>query len=166
MDKNPDILEYVKFLISLRFKYRILHENKPFRLMDHLSCGYPDLSCHGREAYRPDLSGYSHLLGILFCGLYEKEEPFIYACFNMNWTNQEIALPKLPEGLKWQIISDTDNRGLKIEKPKTKGKAAESFFTYENQMFTELVADRSVRIYISEKDPSFSKKNKVKRKTK
>ncbi|MBP3278595.1 MAG: hypothetical protein J6M44_06535 [Butyrivibrio sp.] len=27
MDKNPDILEYVKFLIDLRFKYRILHEN-------------------------------------------------------------------------------------------------------------------------------------------
>ena len=166
MDKNPDIFEYVKSLIDLRFKYRILHENKPFRLMDHLSCGYPDLSCHGREAYRPDLSGYSHLLGILFCGLYEKDEPFIYACFNMNWTNQEIALPKLPEGLKWQIITDTDNRGLKIEKPKTKGNAAESFFASENPMFTELMADRSVRIYISEKDPSFSKKNKVKRKTK
>ncbi len=166
MDKNPDIFEYVKFLIALRFKYKILHENKPFRLMDHLSCGYPDLSCHGREAYRPDLSGYSHLLGILFCGLYEKEEPFIYACFNMNWTNQEIALPKLPEGLKWETLSDTDNRGLKVEKPKTKGKPTESHFASENQMFTELMADRSVRIYISEKDPSFSKKNKVKRKTK
>ena len=166
MDKNPDILEYVKFLIDLRFKYRILHENKPFRLMDHLSCGYPDLSCHGREAYRPDLSGYSHLLGILFCGLYEKDEPFIYVCFNMNWTNQEIALPKLPEGLKWEILTDTDNRCLKLEKPKTKGKASDNLFTPENQMFTELIADRSVRIYISEKDPSFSKKNKAKRKTK
>ncbi|MBP3278596.1 MAG: hypothetical protein J6M44_06540 [Butyrivibrio sp.] len=134
--------------------------------MDHLSCGYPDLSCHGREAYRPDLSGYSHLLGILFCGLYEKDEPFIYVCFNMNWTNQEIALPKLPEGLKWEILADTDNRCLKLEKPKTKGKASDSLFTSENQMFTELMADRSVRIYISEKDPSFSKKNKAKRKTK
>ena len=84
----------------------------------------------------------------------------------MNWTNQEIALPKLPEGLKWEILTDTDNRGLKVEKPKTIGKPAQSHFASENQMFTELMADRSVRIYISEKDPSFSKKNKVKRKTK
>lgn len=166
MEKNPDILEYVKFLSDLRFKYRILHENKPFKLMDQLSLGYPDLSCHGREAYRPDLSGYSHLLGILFCGLYEKDEPFIYVCFNMNWTNQEIALPKLPEGLKWEILTDTDNRGLKVEKPKTKVKAMTSQVSPENPMFTELMADRSVRIYISEKDPSFSKKNKTKRKTK
>ncbi len=163
MEKNTDILEYVKFLIDLRFKYRILHENRPFRLMDHLSCGYPDLSCHGREAYRPDLSGYSHLLGLLFCGLYEKDEPFIYACFNMNWTNQEIALPKLPEGLKWQILTDTDNRGLKVEKPKTKGKASDSLFAYENQMFTELIADRSVRIYISEIDHEAAAKKQKKR---
>ena len=166
MEKNPDILEYVKFLTDLRFKYRILHENKPFKLMDHLSCGYPDLSCHGREAYRPDLSGYSHMLGMLFCGLYEKDEPFIYVCFNMSWTNQEIALPKLPEGLKWEILTDTDNRGLKVEKPKTKGGTLASQPSVESQMFTELMADRSVRIYISEKDPSFSKKNKTKRKTK
>ena len=40
--------------------------------MDYISCGYPDLSFHGREAWRPDLSGYSHVLSMLYCGLYDK----------------------------------------------------------------------------------------------
>ena len=168
MDRNRDILDYVKFLSTLRFKYRILHEKEPFKLMDHISCGYPDLSCHGREAWRPDLSGHSHMLGLLFCGLYEKDEPFIYVSFNMNWTNQELALPKLPDGYKWKVLSDTDERNLKKEKPKTRAKTGSVKLNETESLaaFTELMADRSVRIYISEKDTSFSAKKTVKRKTK
>jgi glycogen operon protein len=168
LERNSDFFEYVKFLSNLRFSNRVLHEKTPFRLMDYISCGYPDFSAHGREAWRPDMSGHSHLLGMLFCGLYEKDEPFVYVSFNMNWTNQELALPKLPEGYKWKIVSDTDERGLKIEKPKTKAKSG-SLKKYEADSpsaFTELMADRSVRIYISEKDSSFIKKKTTKRKTK
>ena len=32
----------------LRKKYNILHEKNAFKLMDYISCGYPDLSYHGR----------------------------------------------------------------------------------------------------------------------
>ena len=159
LEKNTEFFEYVKFLIQLRFGNRILHEKEPFRLMDYISCGYPDFSSHGREAWRPDMSGHSHLLGLLFCGLYEntKDSPFVYVVFNMNWTAQELALPGLPDGLKWQILSDTDNRALVPERKTEKEKES---------VFTELIADRSVRIYISTKDKSIKKKRETKRKKK
>ena len=107
-----ELTEYVKFLTKLRFKHRILHESKPFKLMDYMACGYPDLSYHGIEAWRPDLSNYSHSIGMLYCGFYEKEEKdqdFFYVAYNMHWTPVSFALPKLPEGMKWKLLSDTEN---------------------------------------------------------
>ncbi len=163
MDRNKEFFEYVMFLSKLRYSNKILHEKSPFKLMDYISCGYPDFSYHGREAWRPDMSGHSHLMGMLFCGLYEEKEdsPFIYVVYNMNWTPQELALPKLPEGLKWEILSDTDERHLEPVKKAVKDE--------KESVFTELIADRSVRIYVSKKDKSFKKKktnSKSKGKTK
>ncbi len=106
------LIEYVRFLSNLRFKYKILHESKPFKLMDYKACGYPDLSYHGTEAWRPDLSNYSHCIGMLYCGLYEqsdKEQDFFYVAYNMHWTPVSFALPKLPEGMQWKILNDTEN---------------------------------------------------------
>ena len=164
LERNKDIFDYVNFLSKFRFERKILHEKDPFKLMDYISCGYPDLSCHGREAWRPDLSGHSHLLGMLFCGLYEKEDKektFIYVSFNMHWTPQEMALPKLPDGLKWKLLSDTDERGLKPvpEKKKPMPKGDKTAPVVEaKEVFTELLADRSARIYISTIDKNYKKK--------
>ncbi len=165
MDRNTDILDYVKALVQLRFSNSILHEGHPFKLMDYISCGYPDLSWHGKEAWRPDMSGHSHMLGMLFCGMYDnsaKDKPFVYVSFNMHWTSQEMALPKLPEGLKWKLLMDTDDRELKPQRPIVKKIAPET----ELNVFTELMADRSVRIYLSETDPNATKKKQTGRKKK
>ena len=35
---------------------------------DGLTCGYPDVSFHGREAWRPDTSPASRSMGVMFCG--------------------------------------------------------------------------------------------------
>ncbi len=161
MDRNADIFEYVKFLSKFRFEHRSLHKKDSFRLMDYISCGYPDFSCHGKEAWRPDMSGHSHMLGMLFSGLYENDEPFVYVYFNMHWTAQKLALPKLPDGYRWKLVSDTDNKGLKPDRSRS--------ITKENgevDVFTELLAERSVRIYVSETDPSIPKKKAAKRKKK
>lgn len=156
LDKNQDIFEYVKFLVNLRFSHNILHSRYPFKLMDYESCGYPDLSCHGKDAWRPDLSGYSHILGMLYCGIYDKDDkdkPFIYVCYNMHWMKSEFALPKLPEGLKWSCISDTAGEFEALQQ-------GEGSVSSEK----DTLCERSVRIYISEKDPKFKKKGKSKKK--
>ena len=152
LDKNRDLFDYVNFLIGLRKKYKILHSEKPFKLMDYISCGYPDLSCHGREAWRPDLSGHSHILGMLYCGLYEKnsKEPFIYACYNMHWTDAELALPKLPDGYEWELLSDT----------------AQSDKAQAMDAVMHTLTSRSSRIYVSRFNENAKKKGKTKSKKK
>ncbi|WP_051204914.1 hypothetical protein [Butyrivibrio sp. VCD2006] len=129
---NSSIADYLKFLVRLRFKYKILHESKAFKLMDYKACGYPDLSYHGIEAWRPDLSNYSHSIGMLYCGLYEKadkEQDFFYVAYNMHWNPVTFALPKLPEGMTWHVLGDTeeatDSLRMRSIKDQTKIECAE-----------------------------------------
>ena len=107
---GEEILNYVRFLSELRSKSPLFHQNHPFRLMDHLACGYPDFSYHGMEAWRPDLSNYSHSIGMLYCGFYvpkESDHSFYYIAYNMHWKPVTFALPRLPDQMKWYLLSDT-----------------------------------------------------------
>lgn len=103
-----EILAYTKFLIGLRKSNGILHMKEEFLVMDSIGCGYPDISYHGIEAWRPDLSYISRIVGILLCGKYspEKGESFYIAC-NMHWESHELALPKLSKNKRWTKIADT-----------------------------------------------------------
>lgn len=103
-----EILAYTRFLIRLRKSNGILHMKDEFLMMDPIGCGYPDLSYHGIEAWRPDLSFISRIVGILLCGRYspDKGGSFYIAC-NMHWESHELALPKLARNKKWMKIADT-----------------------------------------------------------
>lgn len=105
--------EYTKMLIRLRKAHPILHGREPLTGMDLLSCGYPDISFHGREAWRPDTSPASRSLGIMYCRYYEKidgcqDDTFLYIGINMHWHGQYLGLPKLPKGKVWTLYSSTD----------------------------------------------------------
>jgi len=103
-----EILSYTQFLINLRKSNDILHMKDEFLAMDTVGCGYPDISYHGIEAWRPDLSFISRIVGILECGRYSpaKGESFYIAC-NMHWESHELALPKLAKNKSWVKIADT-----------------------------------------------------------
>ena len=102
-----EILNYTRFLIRMRKKYRTLHQKDELKVMDTRSCGYPDISYHGKEAWRPDLSYISRITGAMLCGQYAGDEPFFYIACNMHWLPHQLALPKLPSGQAWIKISDT-----------------------------------------------------------
>ena len=106
---SKEILEYTRFLIQLRKNHPILHMKEELLVMDAKDCGYPDISYHGVEAWRPDLSYISHMIGILLCGQYapdEQDSSFYIAC-NMHWISHKLALPKLPKDEIWVKIADT-----------------------------------------------------------
>ena len=104
-----EITEYIRFLSKLKFSHAMLHQKKSFRLMDYKTLGYPDFSYHGTYCYRPDMSNYSHSIGILFCGLYDDDGTFFYVIYNMHWKSENFSLPELPNGMEWKIIADTQN---------------------------------------------------------
>ncbi len=109
-EKNSDLTNLVKDLISFRQEHDFFHPGMPFKLMDTKSCGYPDLSMHGKEAWRPDLTDYSHSIGLLYAGEYSKEAGSLYyIAYNMHWEPLEFALPGLPEGYGWTLLLETEH---------------------------------------------------------
>lgn len=106
---KKEIFSYTKYLISLRKAHKILHMSLPLQLMDAKGCGYPDISYHGMDAWRPDLSYTSRTVGIILCGQYapDAEEDSFYIAINMHWEAHSLALPKLSKGIGWYQIMDS-----------------------------------------------------------
>jgi glycogen operon protein len=51
----------------------------------------------------------------MLCGKYaEQEDDFIYIAVNMHWQEQPLALPHLPKGLVWKLVSSTDENVPRI----------------------------------------------------
>lgn len=107
-----DMPRFVKNIIAFRKKHSILHSSEGIRVMDYLAVGYPDVSYHGEKAWYVNFNSSGSYIGILYCGSYAKqkdgrEDDFIFAALNMNWKNQDFAIPKLPKGKTWYCAIDT-----------------------------------------------------------
>lgn len=123
LDKNAELFDFTKRLIAFRKSHPVLHPEKPFRQMDYIGCGYPDVSYHSESAWYSDFAEYNRHMGVLYCGKYgrmnREEDDFIYVLYNMHWISHTFALPKLPVNLKWHVMLDTsqtEQLGRSIEK--------------------------------------------------
>lgn len=157
---SEELLSFTKELIALRKEYRILHMPTEMRNLDFLGCGYPDMSYHGKEAWRPDLSYISRSIGIMYCGHYglsikeqqsknrEEKNVFFMIGYNMHWMPSVLALPNLPKGWKWKKLISTE---------KDIPKETE---TEANETIADL-PPRSVCIYKSEADKTAARVRKV-----
>ena len=81
-------------------------------MFDSLSCGMPDLSIHGTQAWKADYSYYSRMLAMLYYGDYQKKEDgtsddSIYIIFNMYWEARSFDLPNLPGDKEWYPAIET-----------------------------------------------------------
>lgn len=114
--KNSELLEFWKMLVGFRQKYPILSPDRELRLMDYIACGYPDLSYHGQNAWCPQTEGNYRHIGIMLCGKYAKAgdgggEDFLYLAVNMHWESHNLALPRLPKGMRWKEAFSTEAGG-------------------------------------------------------
>lgn len=115
-----ELLDYTKFMIGMRKAHGILHSRTLLRGIDTLSSGFPAISFHGREAWRPDTSPASRCMGIMYCGFYadageKEEERFYYIAVNMHWEVNYMGLPKLPKGRCWVYRTSTGKEIPEIE---------------------------------------------------
>jgi len=107
LEKNGEIYDFWKNLTAFRKEHPILCGEKEASLMDYASCGYPDISYHGQNAWQPQTQGYNRHIGIMYCGKYARkpdggEDDFLYFAVNMHWESHELALPRLPKGAHWE----------------------------------------------------------------
>lgn len=156
--KNEELLEFWKQLVAFRREHPILHPSKELRLMDSIACGYPDLSYHGQNAWRPQTEGYFRYIGILLCGEYaetdeDQRDTFVYLALNMHWESHELALPRLPKELKWYTVFATDTESpLDREIPENPG-----------QELMCKIPPRCITVFVSTMETGNAEKSSIKR---
>ena len=120
IDKNKELHSFVKDVIQFRKEHALLHRCKEYTMLDEAICGYPDLSYHSEEPWKCSYDDLTRHFGMMYCGNYSDDETekdtFIYLAVNMHWIPHEFALPKLPEGIKWHLVYDTDSNENRTEK--------------------------------------------------
>lgn len=106
VEKNHELYDYFKMLSEFRRRNSVLRPREEAKMMDTISCGYPDLSYHGMTAWRPQMEWNSRQLGVMYCGQYgeKNEEAFIYLAMNMHWEPHSLAFPRLPKGEYWEPL--------------------------------------------------------------
>ncbi len=149
LNKNAEIYAFWKDMMALRKGHPILRPEDERKLMDYISCGYPDLSYHGESAWRARTDSYNRQIGIMYCGKYARlsrgeEDAFLYLAMNMYWESGKLAMPKLPKGLKWELKCSTDEGTNKVVTSEMIG-----------------IPGRSCAVYISVPDEEYIRSSKT-----
>ena len=112
LETNKDQVDFVKRLIAFRKAHKMFHMDREPRIMDYKSCGRPDVSYHGENAWKPEFENFRRQFGILYWGAYAKhpdgtDDANFYVAYNMHWEPHMFGLPHLPKGAKWRVICNT-----------------------------------------------------------
>ncbi len=112
LDKHKDIFEFTMKLIYFRREHPLFRSRDRKRMIDYMSCGYPDVSFHGEQAWSPKFENYNRHIAVMYYGAYEKldngrRDDDFYAAYNMHWENHIFHLPTPPKGKTWKLIMRT-----------------------------------------------------------
>ena len=107
LEKEKELYEFVRDLIHIRKKYPIFAPEKELLGIDRSSCGVPDVSYHGENAWQVQSEVSSRQLGVYYSGAYMDSEDWFVA-YNMHWLEHSFANPALPKGKKWYLMASTD----------------------------------------------------------
>lgn len=112
LETHKDQVDFVKRLIAFRKAHKMFHMDREPRIMDYKSCGRPDVSYHGENAWKPEFENFRRQFGILYWGAYAKRpdgsyDANFYVAYNMHWEPHMFGLPHLPKGAKWRVICNT-----------------------------------------------------------
>lgn len=119
---NKELYEFIRALIDLRKRHRILHMPRELRGTDYKACGHPDISFHGVRAWCLETGNSARQLGILYCGDYaqaaaKEADDDIYVAMNMHWEPCQFALPNLDKTKRWYVAVNTGMEGRPFYEP-------------------------------------------------
>ena len=133
LEKEEQFYQYVKRLIALRRKYSVIGIDKPLLGVDKTSCGVPDVSFHGENAWQIPNQMSSKHLGVYY---HHADGTDCFIAYNMHDKELSFALPGLRKGKKWyRILSTAD------------AQTVESEILMDNQKET-VVPERTIEMFI------------------
>jgi isoamylase len=111
VDRNADLLGFVRNLIAFRHAQPALRSQSHLTGRDYLGGGYADVSWHGTNAWDADWSAGSRVLAFLLAGNHARGGTVpgddVYVAMNMHWQGLEFHPPVAPSGRRWHVAANT-----------------------------------------------------------
>jgi isoamylase len=111
VDRNADLLGFVRNLIAFRHAQPVLRSQWHLTGRDYLGGGYADVSWHGTNAWEADWSSGSRVLAFLLAGNHARGGTVpgddVYVAMNMYWQGLEFHPPQAPNGRRWHVAANT-----------------------------------------------------------
>ncbi len=105
---NAAHFRFTQQMIAFRRGHAALRSPEHLRGVDSARSGFPDLSWHGVEPWKPDHAPWSRTLAFMLCGRHARpQDDTIYVAMNMHWEPHAFGLPHLPAGWRWSRAIDT-----------------------------------------------------------
>jgi glycogen operon protein len=125
VEKNRDMLRFVKELIALRRRHPNLNRREFLSGEQVSGRGLPDIAWHGYRLDEPLWSDYSaQYLAYTLAGQSDDEED-LHVVLNMSERNVAASLPEIP-GRLWHLALDTSRTDQDDILPRDQQKALES----------------------------------------
>ncbi|HLK56954.1 MAG TPA: glycogen debranching protein GlgX [Chthonomonadaceae bacterium] len=111
LERNSDLVHFVRHMIAFRHAHPVLRQREHFRNQDYVGSGYADISWHGVRPWQADWSDSSRILAFLLCGKHARggtvQDDYIYAAISNYWETLEVEPPQPPAGLQWHVAVNT-----------------------------------------------------------
>lgn len=138
LEREQELHRFVKELIAFRRQNTLLHPEREMSGIDHTSCGIPDVSYHGENAWQLPAEVASRQLGVYYHETTEGKEN-CFVAYNMHWLPHTFALPSLPKEEKWYEAANS-SEGI-LEEPKILKE------TKETQL-----EERTIKVFIGKRE--------------
>lgn len=110
--ENAKLFDFFCYMIRFRKEHPVLRgKTAPS------SCGFPDMSTHGRTPWKHEFHWDDRMIAVLFDGKREEGggDDIVYLAVNANWETEYPKLPELPRGYIWLQAVDTGREGCYYE---------------------------------------------------
>jgi glycogen operon protein len=108
VQRNAELLRFVKKLLMFRKTHAALRTGAFFRHTDYLGVGTPDISFHGTKPFSPDTSQGSRCIAWMLCGQYANPaHEDIYVAVNSHWDGLSFRVPQPSNGALWKVVINT-----------------------------------------------------------
>lgn len=111
LKKNADIYNFSRHILRFRRAHPVLRSATHFQHRDYVGSGFPDISFHGTQAWKPDYSDSSKCLAFMLDGAHAKngtiKDDMIYVAMNTYWDALYYELPVLSAGRNWYLAVNT-----------------------------------------------------------
>ena len=101
--ESKALTEFFASLTAFRQAHPVFHRRKSFSYTASGSGMLPEISLHGKEAWKLPTDGSALSAGVL----YAADGDILYIGMNMHWERCELGLPKLPAGYSWYVVLNT-----------------------------------------------------------